>query len=64
MKEPKMTNEEKRILEENDAVCKLNQELIRKVNEMDLFLPEPRYFETVSTSDKYDMRVCVVVAKR
>lgn len=64
MKEQKMTKKEKRILEENDAVCKLNQELIRKVNEMDLFLPEPRYFETVSMSNKYNMRVCVVVEKR
>lgn len=59
-----MTNEEKRILEENDAVCKLNQDLIRKVNEMDLYLPEPRYFETTSRTNKYDIRVYVVVAKR
>jgi hypothetical protein len=64
MKEPKMTKEEKRILEENEAVYKLNQELVRKVDEMDLFLPEPRYFETTSMTNKYDIRVCVVVEKR
>jgi hypothetical protein len=62
--EEQIKDEDKKVLEFDEIVGKLNQEHIKKLDEIDIHLRSPRFVQTDSTTPTHEIRVITYIMTR
>lgn len=62
--EEQLKDEDKKVLDFDEMVGKLNQEHIKKLDEIDIHLRSPRFVQTDSTTPTHEIRVITYIMTR